>query len=266
MSKFQRNRTTRCEVTDVIKKEPQLFCSNASTRLSPFSWRPTWHWCIVVDPCFIHDNTPMQKVSFITVEKNQTGLWIINSLLFLIRCYNKHGTHFAKSFFIPECSCKIVNTVPSDMFAVSAISLNSILRSDNTILRTFMMFSSLIAAFGRPLHSASVVAVQPCLNSLYQFIDGRFPWSRVRIVFIKPLFRFYWIFPDQKAMFNQLHEILLYPSSKTLRFTSTSIASQRLVRLIWNIDTNLIKVGTSKWRNGFFISVSTVTSRFPFIK
>ena len=88
------------------------------------------------------------------------------------RCFwsdvNKRGTHFEKNLRIPNDSWKIVKTLPSDIFKVSAISRHFNLRSPKTILWTFVMFSGTTVDVGRPERSASSVFVRPRLNSAYQ--------------------------------------------------------------------------------------------------
>ena len=73
---------------------------------------------------------------------------------------SKRGTHFENNLRIPNDSCKIVNTLPSDIFKVSAISCNFNLRSLKTILWTFVIFSGTTSDFGRPERSASSVFVR----------------------------------------------------------------------------------------------------------
>ena len=75
-----------------------------------------------------------------------------------------------------KCSCKMVNTLPSEIFKVSAISHNFNLRSPKPILWTFFMFSEAIAEFGRPERLASLVFIRPRLKSANHFstfcLDG----------------------------------------------------------------------------------------------
>ena len=52
----------------------------------------------------------------------------------------KRGTHFEEIFLMLKCSCKVVNTLPSNIFMVSVISCNFNLRSAKTILWTFLCF------------------------------------------------------------------------------------------------------------------------------
>ena len=46
---------------------------------------------------------------------------------------SQRGSHFENNLRIPKDSCKIVNTLPSDIFKVSAISRNFNLRPLKTI-------------------------------------------------------------------------------------------------------------------------------------
>ena len=59
---------------------------------------------------------------------------------------SKRGTHFEHSFLVDKCSCKIVNTLPSNIFNTSAISHNLSLRSAKT---SFLVFSGTIDEFER---------------------------------------------------------------------------------------------------------------------
>ena len=59
-----------------------------------------------------------------------------------------------------KCSCKMLNTLPSDISKVSAISRNFNLLSAKTVLWNFFMFAGTTAEFGRP---------EPllCLNDIF---------------------------------------------------------------------------------------------------
>ena len=89
----------------------------------------------------------------------------------------KRSTHFENNLRIPKDSCKIVNTLPSNIFKLSAISRNFNLSSPKTILWTFVMFSRTTAGFGLPERSASSVFVQSRLNSTYQSLIVDFPFA-----------------------------------------------------------------------------------------
>ena len=51
-----------------------------------------------------------------------------------------NAVHISNSFLMHKCLCKIMNTLPSDIFKVSVISRNFNLRSAQTILWTFLCF------------------------------------------------------------------------------------------------------------------------------
>ena len=65
---------------------------------------------------------------------------------------NKSCTHFEHSSLIDNCSCKMVNTLPSDIFNSSAISCNFNLWMAKTSLWSFLVFSGTTAGFGQPEH------------------------------------------------------------------------------------------------------------------
>ena len=81
-----------------------------------------------------------------------------------MRCFwstvSKHGIHFEHSFRIDKCSCKTVNTLPSDIFNSSDISCNFNLRSAKTNLWSFLVFSGTAIEFRQPERSALFVPVR----------------------------------------------------------------------------------------------------------
>ena len=83
---------------------------------------------------------------------------------------NKCYIHFQHSFLIDKSSCKMMNTLPSDIFNSSAISRNFNLQSAKTRLWSSLVFSRTIAEFGWPEHSASFVSVWPHLKSAYYLL------------------------------------------------------------------------------------------------
>ena len=88
---------------------------------------------------------------------------------------SKCGTHFENNLRVPKDSYRIVNTLSSDIFKLSAISRNFHLQSPKTILWIFVMFSGTTADFRRPERSASSVFVRPRSNSAYQSMIVYFP-------------------------------------------------------------------------------------------
>ena len=122
---------------------------------------------------------------------------------------SKCNTHFEHSFLIDKCSCKMVNTPPSDIFNSSAISSNSNLRLAKTSLLSFLVFSRETAKFGQPEHSASFVSVQPHLVSIPP-LKHCFQQSRVRITFIKPLLCLNSIFFPSESNALSSHKIQIF--------------------------------------------------------
>ena len=88
---------------------------------------------------------------------------------------SKRDTYFKNNLRSTKDSCKIVNTVPSDTFKVSATSSNFNLRSPKTILWSFVMFSGTTADFGRRERPVSLMFVRRRLNSAYQSMIVDFP-------------------------------------------------------------------------------------------
>ena len=101
------------------------------TSCCPLSWRSFCFRCVVVDPCFIHCYIPTQKILLTSLKQLQTALWILDALLFLVGV-RKRRTYFQNNLRIPNDSCIVVNTLPSDIFNVSAISHNFNVRSPKT--------------------------------------------------------------------------------------------------------------------------------------
>ena len=85
---------------------------------------------------------------------------------------SKRSIHFEHSFLIDKFSCKMVNTLPSDIFNYTVISRNFNLRSAKTSLWSFLVFSRTTGKFGRLERSASLVSVRPRLKSAYQHFYG----------------------------------------------------------------------------------------------
>ena len=72
-----------------------------------------------------------------------------------IRCcfcstVSKRGTHLEYNYLTHKFSCTTLNTVPLDIFRMSAISCNFTFRSDKMIFRILFVFSGVATSVGRP--------------------------------------------------------------------------------------------------------------------
>ena len=103
------------------------------------------------------------------------------------RCFwstlSKRGTHFEYSFFMDKCSCKMVNTLSSDIFNPSTISTSIYDRP-----KTSWAFS--IICVCKTAFKSSIPPLNRCFRR-----------SRVRITLIKPLLYLNSIFPIRKQCF-----------------------------------------------------------------
>ena len=70
---------------------------------------------------------------------------------------SKCSNHFEHSFLIDKCLCKMVNTLPSDIFNSSAILRNFNLWLAKMSLWSFLVLSGTTVEFGWPEHSTSFV-------------------------------------------------------------------------------------------------------------
>ena len=136
-----------------------------------------------MDPWFIHCHIPHKKILFIALKQRSESstrccFWLTVS---------KRGTHFEQRFLMLKYSFKMVNTLPSDIFKVSAISRNFNLRSVKTILWTFFMFSGTTAKLGRPKRSASSVFFTAAFKISKPLLYHLSRWSRVWMTLVKPL-------------------------------------------------------------------------------
>ena len=122
-----------------------------------------------MDPCFIHCHIFMQKLLFDALEQ----------LLICQHCFlstvSKRNTRFEHSFLIDKCSCKMVNTLPSDIFSSSAISRNFNLQSTKMSLGVFCCFPGQLPNLDDPsvqyhLFKASIPSLEQSLNNTYQAI------------------------------------------------------------------------------------------------
>ena len=110
---------------------------------------------------------------------------------------SQRSTHFEYSFLIGKCSCKILNTLPSNIFNSSTIPRNFNLRSAKTSLWSFPEQLPNLCDLNiiYVCTTAFKVSIAP-LNCCFRR-------SRVQITLIKPLLCLNRIFSHQKAMLCQ---------------------------------------------------------------
>ena len=119
----------------------------------------------MVDPCFIHCHIFMQKTPFCCIET------VANNAL---NCRHSVVLDWLRANVASTSnttfSCKMVNTLPSDIFNSFAISCNFNLRSAKTYLWSFLVFSGTTAKFGWPEHSALFASVWLHIKSAYHLL------------------------------------------------------------------------------------------------
>ena len=115
---------------------------------------------------------------------------------------SKLGTHFEHWFLINKSTCKMANTLPSDIFNSSAISCNFNLWSAKMSLWNFLVSFETTAEFGWPERLASFVSVRLRLKSAYHLLTVVSD-RRIWITLIKTLLCLNGIFSHQKAMLYQ---------------------------------------------------------------
>ena len=128
------------------------------------------------------------------------------SELSMLYCFwssvSKRSTHFKQNFLIDKCSCKIVNTLPSDIFDSSAIPHNFNLSIRQNEFVKFFVFRDncwiwVIWAF-------SIICI--CTTTFkvsIPLLHHCFWWRRVWVTLIKPLLCLNSIFSHQKAKLYQ---------------------------------------------------------------
>ena len=112
---------------------------------------------------------------------------------------SKCNTHFKHNFLVDECSCKIVNTLPSDMFNSSAISCNYKLQSAKmsflVFFRTGRIWTTRAFSIICVCMTTFKVSIPPLKHCSW--------WGRIWITLIKPLLCSNSIFFHQKIMLYQ---------------------------------------------------------------
>ena len=153
----------------------------------------------MMNPCFIHCYVPTQKILFITRKQLQTALRIMDSLL-LCSTVSKRGTHLEYNFFVLKFSCTTLNTVPFDIFRMSAISCNFTFRSDKIIFRICVFGSSRLSwtTWALRVFGVCSTAFKICIPSA----NGCFRWGIFPVTLFKPLLSSNGIFTHQRTVFD----------------------------------------------------------------
>ena len=104
----------------MIHKNPSCFLISGP----PYWIRHFEFLCsVVMDPCFIHCHKPHKKSCLMRWNSSKQRSESSTRCCFW-STVSKRGINFEQSFLMVKCSCKMVNTLPSDIFKVSAISRN----------------------------------------------------------------------------------------------------------------------------------------------
>ena len=115
-------------------------------------WRTVWvHkqfevW-FVVDPRFIHCHMFTRKL-FLLRWNSCKQRYDSSTRCYFWSTVNKRGNPFEHSFPIDKCSCKMLNTLPSDIFNSSFTSHNFNLRSAKTNMWSFWCFPGQLPNLG----------------------------------------------------------------------------------------------------------------------
>ena len=110
----------------------------AFTCCCSLSWLPIWLPSVVVDPCFIHCRI-FTKNSFCCVERVADNSLNRRHVVIFDRLWVNTATTLNTAFSLTNNSCKMVNTLPSNIFSSSFVSHNFNLRSVKTSLRRFFL-------------------------------------------------------------------------------------------------------------------------------
>ena len=148
-------------------------------RCCPLRWLPIWL-------CFIHCHIFMQKNSFLLRWNSCKQRSESSTRCCFWSTVRKCSTHFQHSFLIDKCSSKMVNTLPSDIFNSSAISINFNLWSAKTSLWRFCIFWDNCRIWATWAHSIICVCTTAFKVSIPS-LNRCFWRSRFRITLIKPL-------------------------------------------------------------------------------
>ena len=155
----------------------------AFTCCCPLSWLPIWSRSEVVDPGFIHCHIFTQKTPFCCLETVTN-----NTELLMCYCFwstvSKRSTHFEYSFRIDKYTCKMVNTLPSDIFN-SSHNLN-LWSAETNLWSFFNVFWNNCRIWAIWAFSIIYVCTTMFKVSIPP-LNHCFWWSRVWLILFKPL-------------------------------------------------------------------------------
>ena len=172
----------------------------AFTCCCPLSWLPICLWSEVMDPCFIHCHI-LCKISFLLCWNSCKRYSESLTCCYFRSTVSKRSTYFEHNFLIDKCSCKMVNTLPSDIFNSSAILYNFILLLAKTSLQSFLLFSRDNCWIWATWAFSIIYVYMMTFKVNIPPLNCSFQWSRVWITFIKPLLCLNSIFPIRKQCF-----------------------------------------------------------------
>ena len=107
-----------CSSQNIWRPKPCLLMFASLVALSGFHLQLSTQLTTDLTPYFIHCHT------FLLCWNSCKQCSELLTCCCFWSTVSKHGTHFEHSFFLDKCSCKMVNTLPSDIFNSSAISYN----------------------------------------------------------------------------------------------------------------------------------------------
>ena len=168
-----------------------------STQLSA-NMAPEWSGRSMFHPLsHIYAKTPFCCIE--TIVNNALNFWL-----------TEQTWHPLWTQIHDKCSCKMVNTQPSDIFN-SFISCNLNLQSAKMSLWSFLVFSRTTTEFGRPECLASFVSVRPHFKSIYPslyhfFLTEQSPNNTYQAII---LFEQYFSPSESNAL--STHEIQIFP-------------------------------------------------------
>ena len=157
----------------------------------------------------IYEKTPFCCIE--TIAKNPLNLSMCCCFWSTV---NKHITHFDHSFLIDKCSCKMVNTLPSDISNSSAITHNFNLQSE-----FFGVFQDNCPIWATWTFSIIYICTTACKDRIPP-LNCYFWGNRVKTILIKPLLCLNSIFfPHQKTMLCQHTKFRIFHCFENLQLS-----------------------------------------------